>query len=271
MGDPEKGTERLKAENGANGANDAINAQEPTDVTVAPDLFFSKVPEAGAMATGTFGDAQPPGCQGEAGSMPAPGAEINGENSGSALSQENQSGEKAKDNVIAAPELSAQLKSVLRNYLDTAKKLLFSPLTFFTQMERAGGLAEPAIFLSVSALANGIISALLGGFNLGLIPRNSFFVLLSCGVMSGLAYMMAKSMGSKCTFEMTFRVFAFCSCLSVLGAIPGLNLLVPVACLTLYFLGLRAILSVSLYQTVTIMFLLAFMQVLLNLGQMFTH
>jgi hypothetical protein len=240
-------------------------------VASGQDEFFSSPPAAADGAT--FGDPQadsltetPSADQAE--TLPASENPI----AGADTVEKPDANESARSSPLlpAGASLPATVLFVLRRYLEIAKKLLFSPFTFFKEMERTGGLKEPGIFLAVSAVGNGVISALLS-LNFALLTRNSFFIALSCFVMSGLSYMMAKGMGSKCTFEVTFRVFAYCSCLALIGSIPGLNLLVPIAALVLYFLGLKEVLGVTIYQTCTIMFLVGFMQVILSLGQAMGH
>lgn len=164
----------------------------------------------------------------------------------------------------------SNLKAVLLRYVEISKQLFLSPRKLFSDLERPLGFSEPAVFLAVSALATGVLSAVLS-LNLFVLFREVIFVGMSCLVLSGLAYLLGRGMGSKCTFEPVFRIFAFCSCLGVLSTVPGLNLLVPVAALILYFLGLREVLKVSSYQIVTITFLLGFMQILLAIGHMFAH
>jgi len=80
--------------------------------------------------------------------------------------------------------------------------------------------------------------------------------------------MMAKSMGSKASFEAVFRVLAYCSCLSFIGTLPGIGFIAPLGGLVYNFFGLKEVLNVSMYQTITIMFLVMFMQVLLAIGHM---
>jgi hypothetical protein len=255
MGNPEQESDRNK------------------EVVKPADDFFSGEPSG----SGSFGDPQG-GDEQIPASLPSGNLEaVSADKQPGDSAENSQTANPATETTPAAPgaglraPVSFNPQDILRRYFETSKKLLFSPMKFFKEMERTGGLIEPGIFLALSAVGNGILSVLMGNLNLSLLPRNSIAVVIACFVLSGLSCVLAKGMGSKCSFETTFRVFAYCSCLSILMAIPGLSLLVPGVALFLYFLGLKEVLGVSLYQTVTIMALVVFMQVILTLGQMLRH
>lgn len=187
-----------------------------------------------------------------------------------------QSSDASRDPSAAASKAKAAIESslppalriLLGQYFVIAQKLIFSPLKFFKEMDLGTGIAEPLIFLSVSAVGTAIISAVFHNFNLLKIPGDAIGLVIIGFVVSGISYMMAKGMGSKASFPSVFRIFAYSSCLSVLSPVPGIGLLVPVYALVLQFLGLREIVKVSMYQTCTLMFLLCFLQIIISLGQL---
>lgn len=158
-------------------------------------------------------------------------------------------------------------KSILKQYLSIAINVLVSPQTFFKQMNLANGLTEPAVFLAVSSGGNAVLNAIFSKFDLLSIPGRFIFESIVVLILSGVTFMMAKSMGSKCKFEATFKVFAYCSCLNILAAVPGINLLTPLYGLVLNYFGLRSVLALSLQQTITVMAFACLMQMVLGIGR----
>lgn len=159
------------------------------------------------------------------------------------------------------------VRLLLGQYLTISQKLLLAPRVFFREMQ-CTGITEPATFLAISSFGNAFLNAIMHGFNLLSIPGRFVMESVASLLVAGLAYMMAKGMGSKASFEAVFRVAAFCSCLNVLAPIPGIQFFTGVYSLVLYFFGFKQVLGVSMYQTVTIMFLIGFMQVIVSLGRM---
>lgn len=172
---------------------------------------------------------------------------------------------------IEPSSIPPALRVLMGHYFVIAQKLLLSPLRFYKEMDLSSSISEPLSFLAVSAAANAIISAVFQGFNLLKIPGDFLGQMIISSVVAGITFGMAKGMGSKANFASVLRIFAFCSCLSVLSAVPGLGIVLSLYGVVLQFFGLREIVKVSLYQTCTLMFLLCFLQVIIGLGQALRH
>ncbi len=198
-------------------------------------------------------------------------AETSSAASGDAGGAETESSSRSRNRDLSSTGgMNELLGYVLKNYLSISIKLISSPRRFFEEIEAASGIQEAGAFLLTSAALNAILTAIIKLKPLT-IPGTFIMESSAACVLAGLVYMLSKGMGSKCSFQTVFKVFAYCSCMQVLAPVQGVGVLSGVLGLVLAFFGLKTVLKVNLYQTITIMFLLCFFQVILNLGRMMQH
>lgn len=167
-------------------------------------------------------------------------------------------------------QAKAKASAVLSQYLQISLKLLSSPKVFFKDLELNGSFKEAAIYLAVSASGYGVLSAVLTQFKVHTIPSRIIFDYVSVVVLAGVAFVIAKGVGSKVGFEAIFKIFSYTSCLHILNAVPGLSLITPIYGVVLCYLGLKQYLELSTYKTILVIVMVTLMSAVLNLGRMFS-
>ncbi|HEY9783934.1 MAG TPA: YIP1 family protein [Candidatus Obscuribacterales bacterium] len=93
-------------------------------------------------------------------------------------------------------------------YLQQVKSVLMTPKKFFDEMPDTGGLAQPAIFLTLSAFVFSLLQSI-AFLNPFLLFKSLFSTILGVLIASALIQFLLKKMGGKSTFEGTFRVLAY--------------------------------------------------------------
>jgi len=97
-----------------------------------------------------------------------------------------------------------------------AKKVIFSPTTFYKEMPHSGGFANPAIFAAVMAFAMGVIFAIyslfgmkFGGAGLASIIMFPIFGLIGSFIGGVILFVIWKLMGSEKSYETAYRCVAY--------------------------------------------------------------
>lgn len=161
------------------------------------------------------------------------------------------------------------VKSFLNDYLAVAKKLLLSPVVFFREMDKEGGLLHPLKFAAV----NCVISALLSGIvslQFFHIPGLFFAELMQIFIASGVAFGLSKAMGGKGSFEATLKIYAYSSILRIVAAIPLGWLVSLVYGIFISFYGLKEVQRLGSVQTATIIILTGFLMTVISIAK-FMH
>ncbi len=129
-----------------------------------------------------------------------------------------------------------------KGYLQTWKEVLLSPKKFYSEMEKAGGLGHPSGFLLLMVVAGMIINVLgtvvlVGKPVIWSIPVTiavfSAIIFLAGFVISFVLYVVWRVLGSKESYEVAFRCFAYSSAISpftsIIAFIPVVGIALCVA------------------------------------------
>lgn len=147
-------------------------------------------------------------------------------------------------NLSVMDKLPPGFKEYLTGYYRTAKEVILTPKIFFESMPTTGGFKEPSIFLALGCSVSTILSCLLT-LHIFNIPIGIIGAVFGSFVFAGIAFGVAKALGGKGTFEATFRVFAYSSCLQLLYWIPLVGLVVGLYGLVLAYLGIKKVHELS--------------------------
>jgi len=99
----------------------------------------------------------------------------------------------------------------------TALSVVRDPASFFRQMSKTGGFADPIVFAVAIGVVNGLVTAILSLLHLRLGPGVSAVVLLpifaviGCFIGGGVLFVIWKIMGSQEPYETGVRVVAYTS------------------------------------------------------------
>ena len=130
----------------------------------------------------------------------------------------------------------------LMTVIEDAKRVILDPMSFYRDMSRSGGYAEPAIFVAVMAVVLGLIMtvfALFGAGHLGAIAVSIGSVIIMpimavIGSFIGalIMFVIWKLMGSTQNYEAAYRSVAFASAIypvmGVLSVVPYIGTIVGV-------------------------------------------
>lgn len=133
-----------------------------------------------------------------------------------------------------------------RVMLQTAIAALTSPGTFFREIPKTGGYAEPLLFMVVMGVVNGLVTAALGLFGLTFIFSTGMAIasIIIYPIMyavfgfigAAIAFGIWKLMGSQEPYETAYRcvayIAAFMLIVSVIDIIPYIGVLAGIALLT---------------------------------------
>jgi len=114
-----------------------------------------------------------------------------------------------------------------------AKKVVFSPVTFFKEMPHSGGFADPAIFAAVMAFVMGVVFAIYslfgmkyGGAGLASIIMFPIFGVIGSFIGGAILFVIWKLMGSEKSYETAYRCvaysYAIAPVLAVISFVPYL-------------------------------------------------
>lgn len=160
------------------------------------------------------------------------------------MDEPNSTGEKLQ----ALDKLPPGFKSYLLDYYQKASKVVLTPKLFFETMPTTGGLKEPFLFLlgSTSVAILGICLLSMRPFEFPIMLITS---LASSFLVAAVAQFLSRSFGGKANFEATFRVYAYASCLNLLGWVPILGSLAWFYELYVTYVGLKKVHELSAAKT----------------------
>lgn len=108
------------------------------------------------------------------------------------------------------------VSTVLTEVIADAKKIVFSPVTFYKEMPHNGGFANPAIFAAAMAFAMGVIFAIyslfgmkFGGAGLASIIMFPIMGLIGSFIGGAILFVIWKLMGSEKNYETAYRCVAY--------------------------------------------------------------
>lgn len=162
-------------------------------------------------------------------------------------------------------KLPPNVRDVVADYVAVAKALLFAPAVFYRGMDKEGGLKHPLTFFLISSTVGSVIAGVVGMNPLS-IPKTLGMSIVVTFAASAIAFGLCRSMGAKGSFEATFKVFAYSSCLKIFSAIPILNLLAIFWTAFLNFYGLKEVHQLGTVKTVSVIFLTSLLLTLLEIG-----
>lgn len=145
-------------------------------------------------------------------------------------------------------------RGFIAKYWGQAKVILFSPQVFFNTMPTEGGYKDPLIFLTVSAGVNALCAGLIA-LQLPLIGLIFIASLIAVFVGSAVACFLSQAMGSKGSYEATFRVLAYSEATLLFVWIPGLGFVPALYTLALNYIGLRQVHQLSGVKTASVVLL----------------
>jgi hypothetical protein len=157
------------------------------------------------------------------------------------------------------------IRDVVTDYVAVAKSLLFAPIVFYRGMDKKGGMKHAVIFFVTSSAVGSIIAGVVG-LNPLSIPKTLGLSIILTFAASAIAFGLCKAMGAKGSFEATFKVFAYSSCLKIFSAIPILNLLAIFWTAALNFYGLKEVHQLGTVKTASVIFLTSLLLTLLEIG-----
>ena len=163
--------------------------------------------------------------------------------------------------------LPPDIRAFLQDYLYTTRKLLLTPIVFYGEMDKEGGIIHP---LKYAALSCAVHAVLKGIFTFHFLQIPGFFLaeMAMIFVVSGAAYGLTKGMGGNGTFEATFKIFAYASCLKIISAIPFL-MLVDLYGVVLSFFGLREVHKLPAAKTAVIVAFCGILMIVVSLARFF--
>ena len=162
-------------------------------------------------------------------------------------------------------KLPPNVKEVISDYIAVAKPLLLAPIVFYRGMDKVGGFKHAAIFLAISSGVNALISGVITLHPLS-IPATLATSMMLTFAAAGIAYGLSKGMGAKGTFEATFKVYAYASCMLIVSAIPLLNLIAIFWTAALNFYGLREVQQLGTFRTAVIIALTSILMTVLAIA-----
>jgi hypothetical protein len=132
------------------------------------------------------------------------------------------------------------------NFVQTWQRVMTDPHGFFAEMPQAGGLAEPAIFLAITAAIDAVGHLILGWGIIGMLASFVFHIVLA-GIAAALFTVIAQQLfEGRAGFEPTFRVVAYSAAPLVLAWVPFVG---TVAQLYAAYLAMRGIERVHGFDT----------------------
>ncbi|MBX9568445.1 MAG: YIP1 family protein [Candidatus Obscuribacterales bacterium] len=168
----------------------------------------------------------------------------------------------------AAPlieKLPPSVRSVVEDYFGVTRSLLLAPIVFYRGMDKEGGFKHPVIYLAISSGASALLAGILTLHPLS-IPATLATSMMLTFAASGIAFGLSRAMGGKGSFEATFKVYAYSSCLTILSAIPLLNLLSIFWIAALNFYGLREVQERGTLRTAVIIMLTSMLLTVLSVA-----
>ena len=134
-------------------------------------------------------------------------------------------------------------KSPMDTIVETAKKVILTPVEFYRGMPKVGGFVDPLIFLIVLGVVAGIIRAVLGLVHLGVslsigmalaaVVLAPIWIVVGSFIGAAILFVIWKLMGSDESFETAYRCGAYAAAISpitsVLGVIPYIGSLIGLA------------------------------------------
>lgn len=177
-------------------------------------------------------------------------------------------------------------KTKLSSIINDAVQIVKTPVSFYKNMSKSGGLTEPVIFLIVMSTLSGLMIAVLSLIGLGMaggagiagigaVVMMPLFALISSFISSGIIFVIWKLMGSNENYQTAYRCVAYASAIYpvifLLSVIPYLGTLVGVV----WGVYLMIIAGVEVHQlnkrTVMIVFgILGFLMLIFNLSSEMT-
>ena len=121
------------------------------------------------------------------------------------------------------------LQGYSARYIEIVQKVIMAPGAFYREMPLEGGLVDPIIFMAVMGALAGVLRAVLGVFGLG-IAGSFAAALLSIIIVpvfsvifgfigAGVLFVIWKAMGSRHSFEVSFRCIAYATAISPVTAV----------------------------------------------------
>lgn len=177
-------------------------------------------------------------------------------------------GEESTPNQTAAStarlldKLPPNIRTIVNDYCVVTKSLLSAPVIFYREMEKEGGFKHAVIYLAISSGVSSLIAGVVTFHPLS-IPATLATSMMLTFAAAGVAFGLARAMGGKGTYEATFKVYAYASCLSILSAVPLANLLAIFWGAALNFYGLKEVQQVGTLRTATIILLTSMLMTVL--------
>lgn len=155
----------------------------------------------------------------------------------------------------------------IKDYIFVSKKLLLSPVVFYREMDKEGGIKHPLAFLLASSTLSSIISGIITLKVLSF-PATMLGIFASHVLASVVAFGLGRAMGGRGSFEATFKIYAYASCLAVLTAVPILNL-IGLYGIFLAAYGIKEVQKIGSASAFIIAFLTGFIMVLVSIAHYF--
>lgn len=134
----------------------------------------------------------------------------------------------------------------LKNYVDTAKKVVMKPVDFFKEMPTTGGYKEPLIFAVITAVIMGIgLTVITLGVGFLAIIFAPVAVIISIFLAALLLMLCSKIVGGTGTYEGTVRIASYANIVNIIGWIPIVSIVGSIYGLVLTVLGIREIHKLS--------------------------
>jgi hypothetical protein len=128
----------------------------------------------------------------------------------------------------------------LRQYYETARKVLFQPGEFFKTMPVSGGYKDPLLFAIITAVVMGIgLTIITLGVGFLALIFAPIAVAISVFLAAFLLQICAKIVGGQGTYESTFRVACYSNIVNIIGWIPIVSILGSIYGLILTILGMK--------------------------------
>lgn len=123
-------------------------------------------------------------------------------------------------------------------YIETWKKVVFKPSSFFREMPEKGGFADPIMFTIMNALIAGVLAATVGRVfdprmnviweagNVSFLFFMSFLVIgivLLNFVFGAILHVLFRLVGGKGSYQGTFRLVAYAGAPGIFEAVPLLH------------------------------------------------
>lgn len=137
------------------------------------------------------------------------------------------------------------MDNTLDNYVDTLKKVLTNPESFYSEMPTEGGYQEPLTFAAINfaifGLLSGIIAIILSGAGAGSIVSTLIGAVIGgiVGLFIGgiILLIFFKVFGGTGSYEGTVRILSYSSAVQVFGWIPVIGMIVSLYGIWLTIVG----------------------------------